>query len=95
MKSQGLSTEVAAGERDAACLSFFHGLDVLRDDPTLTIVDVGAQDLKDERHIYSSLTRSWPHRVIGFEPVYDEEVVETTEFGVRRVLPCALARSRR
>jgi FkbM family methyltransferase len=65
-------------------------LDVLRDDPTLTIVDVGAQDLKDERHIYSSLTRSWPHRVIGFEPVYDEEVVETTEFGVRRVLPCAL-----
>lgn len=74
--------------RDAAFLSFFEGL--LRDDPTITIVDVGAQDLKGEGHIYSPLTKVWPHRVIGFEPVYDEEVVETTETGVRRVLPCAL-----
>jgi hypothetical protein len=73
-----------------ASLSFFQGLDVLRDDPTVTIVDVGAQDLQNERHIYSSLTGSWPHRVIGFEPVYDEEVVETTDAGCRRVLPYAL-----
>ena len=80
----------AATDRDAAFLSFFAGLGPLRDDPTVTIVDVGAQDLKGEPHIYSPLTRVWSHRVIGFEPVYDAEVVEKTEFGVRRVLPFAL-----
>jgi FkbM family methyltransferase len=74
--------------RDAAFLAFFE--DLLRDDPTLTIVDVGAQDLKGETHIYSPLTRSWPHRVIGFEPVYDAEVIERTDHGVRHVLPYAL-----
>ena len=90
MTQQTLATVARAAERDAAFLSFFKELDGLRDDPTLTIVDVGAQDLKGESHIYSPLTRSWPHRVIGFEPVYDQEVVEQTETGVRRVLPCAL-----
>ena len=82
------SVEAGTSERDAAFLSFFE--DLLRDDPTLTIVDVGAQDLKGESHIYSPLTRRWPHRVIGFEPIYDQEVVENTESGVRRVLPYAL-----
>lgn len=80
--------EDRAAERDAAFLSFFKSL--LRDDPTLTIVDVGAQDLQGEGHVYSPLTRSWPHRVIGFEPIFDTEVVERTESGVRRLLPCAL-----
>jgi FkbM family methyltransferase len=73
---------------DEVFLAFFR--DLLRDDPTVTIVDVGAQDLQGESHIYSSLTRSWPHRVIGFEPVFDQEVVEKTESGERRVLPYAL-----
>ena len=77
-------------ERDAAFLCFFKGLDPLRDDPTITIVDVGAQDLAGEHHVYSSLTASWPYRVIGFEPVYAEEAVEETAFGERRVLPFAL-----
>ena len=88
MSQQALTTVDRAGERDAAFLSFFKEL--LHDDPMLTIVDVGAQDLKGASHIYSSLTRSWPHRVIGFEPIYDTEVVEKTESGVRRVLPFAL-----
>lgn len=80
----------ATVERDAAFVSFFSGLDPLRDDPTVTIVDVGAQELQGETHIYSSLTRLWPHRVIGFEPVYDAEVVQKSDAGVRRVLPYAL-----
>src|SRR5512132_3418188 len=82
------STEARVRERDDALRSFFE--DLLRDDPTLTIVDVGAQDLTGESHIYSSLTRYWPHRVIGFEPVYEHETVEKTAAGERRVLPYAL-----
>jgi FkbM family methyltransferase len=88
MTHQESSDGRSAGEHDEPFRSFFR--DLLRDDPILTIVDVGAQDLKGESHIYSSLTRAWPHRVIGFEPVFDEEIVEQTESGVRRVLPCAL-----
>jgi len=77
-----------ASERDTAFLSFFK--DVLRDDPTLTIVDVGAQNLSGEEHVYSPLTRRWPHRIVGFEPVHDREIVEHTDAGVRHVLPVAL-----
>lgn len=85
-----VAEERAAGQRDAAFLSFFRELDGLRDDPTLTIVDVGAQDVSYEGHVYSSLTKAWPHHIVGFEPVYAEEVVQKTESGVRRVLPFAL-----
>jgi hypothetical protein len=65
-----------ADEPDAAFVSFFMHSDLLGDDPTVTIVDVGAQDLQNERHIYSPLTRVWPHRIVGFEPVHEAEVVE-------------------
>jgi FkbM family methyltransferase len=76
--------------RTEAFLAFFQGLEALRSDPTLTIVDVGAQDLQGESHVYSALTAIWPHRVVGFEPTYAQEVVEATAAGVRRVVPYAL-----
>lgn len=38
----------------------------------LTIVDIGAQELEDEQHIYAPLTGQLPYRVIGFEPLQDK-----------------------
>lgn len=43
--------------------------DVLEDRP-ITIIDVGAQKLADEEHIYSGIISSGlPYRLIGFEPL--------------------------
>jgi FkbM family methyltransferase len=45
----------------------------------LTIVDVGAQDLEDEEHIYAPLSHhSVPHTVIGFEPLEHRRAERTT-----------------
>ncbi len=39
----------------------------------LTIVDIGAQELAGERHVYAPLTDTGlPHRIIGFEPQEDK-----------------------
>ncbi len=38
----------------------------------LTIVDIGAQELEDEQHIYAPLSSGLPYRVIGFEPLQDK-----------------------
>lgn len=36
----------------------------------LTIVDIGAQNLSDEEHVYGPITKNgMPHRIIGFEPL--------------------------
>jgi FkbM family methyltransferase len=40
---------------------------------TLTIVDVGAQELEDEQHVYAPLCNAGlAHRIIGFEPLQDK-----------------------
>ncbi|EKU83206.1 FkbM family methyltransferase [Massilia timonae] len=39
----------------------------------LTVVDVGAQELENEDHIYAPLTRhGLPYRIVGFEPQQDK-----------------------
>jgi len=39
-------------------------------DAPLVIVDVGAQDLENEEHVYAGLRRlGVPHRIVGFEPL--------------------------
>ena len=39
----------------------------------LTVVDIGAQELENEDHIYAPLTRhGLPYRIIGFEPQQDK-----------------------
>lgn len=39
-------------------------------DAPVVIVDVGAQDLENEEHVYAALSRQGlPHRVVGFEPL--------------------------
>jgi FkbM family methyltransferase len=39
----------------------------------LTIVDVGAQELEDERHVYAPLLDAQlPHQIIGFEPLQEK-----------------------
>lgn len=43
--------------------------DLLSDNPA-TIVDIGAQNLQDEDHVYTDISRyEIPHRVVGFEPL--------------------------
>lgn len=69
--------EVATGER--AALLFKNRL-AERAGPRLrsrpyTIVDIGAQDLEDEQHVYAPLcVDGIEHRIIGFEPLEDKLV---------------------
>ncbi len=59
----------------------------LLSDTKFTIVDVGAQLLDSEDHVYSKLTEKFPCRVIGFEPLREELAKRTRKERDVEMLP--------
>jgi FkbM family methyltransferase len=60
---------------------------------TVTIVDVGAQELASEQHVYHPLCElGFPHRIIGFEPLAEKraERASADHGGTLTMLPDAI-----
>jgi FkbM family methyltransferase len=60
------------GEDQIKAAMAAHVLPLLQNDPLL-IVDVGAQELEGEQHVYAAIPRfGLPHHIIGFEPLQEK-----------------------